>query len=87
MKAERNVEWQPWFSPKDFLKFPGWQRRHLWKLTQGMLNPFAQPYEVSYNTEGDFDLRCMSWLSEPDRCGLLHHLVNPSYRKHINSTL
>jgi hypothetical protein len=35
-------------------------------LAKSMLNPYDQPFEISYNTEGDFSLRCLSWVSEVD---------------------
>ncbi|KAL2674101.1 hypothetical protein Neosp_012547 [[Neocosmospora] mangrovei] len=58
--------WQPWFDQPQFLRFEGWQRRSALMLAKSMLNPYDQPFEISYNTEGDFSLRCLSWVSEVD---------------------
>lgn len=58
--------WQPWFDQPQFLRFEGWQRRSALMLAKSMLNPYDQPFEISYNTEGEFSLRCLSWVSEVD---------------------
>ncbi|RSL58425.1 hypothetical protein CEP54_007797 [Fusarium duplospermum] len=58
--------WQPWFDQPRFLRFEGWQRRSALMLAKSMLNPYDKPFEISYNTEGDFGLRCLSWVTEID---------------------
>ncbi|KAF4470986.1 HET-domain-containing [Fusarium albosuccineum] len=60
------TSWQPFFDPLQFLRFEGWQRRHAWLLAKSMLNPYDRPFQVMYDTEGEFSLRCASWVSKPE---------------------
>lgn len=91
LESLNSEAWQPFFSPLNFLKFPGWQRRHATALGKSMLNPYSRPFEVIYDTEADFSLRCASWLSPPDQwrftapAGRWSLTRQPhSYREHRN---
>jgi hypothetical protein len=66
IQSLRPSSWYPWFSSRYILKFRGWRRRRLWTLIKSMLNPFDRPFKITYNTEGDFDLNCITWMSEPE---------------------
>jgi hypothetical protein len=44
----------------EMLKFPAWQQRTTTMLAEAMLDPCSRPYEVFYDTEGNFGLRCLS---------------------------
>jgi hypothetical protein len=57
---------EPFFNTEEWLKFPGWQQRTIAMLAEAMLDPHSRPYEVFYDTEGDFGLRCLSWRSQSD---------------------